>query len=163
MNATSGGRIADCSTSCCGASAWCPCAATSANTASSGSARASAPDPLPWRESFPLPALSACVAPVQGGRPDRCPCTAAKPIQPPARPVFKVESMEGPCALSGEREWELRSLRAVDPMCAVDTSSAAEARRERVGRSSLRSPTRGLPCGFLAAFGTPGRLAHLCF
>jgi len=39
-------RIADSSTSCCGASAWCPCAATSANTASSGSARASAPDPL---------------------------------------------------------------------------------------------------------------------
>jgi len=67
MNATSGGRIADCSTSCCGASAWCPCAATSANTASSGSARASAPDPLPWRASFPLPALRAGVAPVQAG------------------------------------------------------------------------------------------------
>jgi hypothetical protein len=57
MNPTSGGRATDCSTFFCAASAWCPCAATYANIASSGSARACGPESLPLRVSFLLRAL----------------------------------------------------------------------------------------------------------
>ena len=46
VNEASGGRSADCSTSCCAALAWCLCAATSAFIASSGFAEVSVSDPL---------------------------------------------------------------------------------------------------------------------
>jgi len=55
MNPTYGGRITDCGTSFCEALAWCPCAAISVNTASSGFVETSIPDPLRLSLCLPLP------------------------------------------------------------------------------------------------------------